>query len=240
MSGESPTRRGPLPSLPKPHRPGGRLGRNLGRCASLAGRCQLAGRDQVAALEVVEDLLRRLLGRLLVGLDGELGVLRRLVGVRDAGELLDLAGARLGVKALDVALLADLERGLGVDLDEPLAHLVPCLVADVAVGRDRSGDNRDAVAREQVGDEGDAADVGVAVLLRETEALGQVLADDVAVEYLELGSAAAELLHQLGRDRGLPRAGEAGEPETESLLGCHQSFSFRYASMRMDATSSRL
>ena len=137
-------------------------------------------------LEVGEDLLRRLLGRLVLGLDHQLGVLRRLVGVGDAGELLDLAGAGLRVEALDVALLADLDRGLDVGLDEAAVHHLARLVADLAVGRDRGGDHRHAVAGQQVGDERDAADVGVAVLLREAEALREVLADDVAVEHLEL------------------------------------------------------
>jgi hypothetical protein len=42
----------------------------------------------------------------------------RLVGVVEARELGDLAGAGLGVEALDVALLAHLERRRHVDLDE--------------------------------------------------------------------------------------------------------------------------
>ena len=46
-----------------------------------------------------------LLGRLAaVGVADDLGVQRRLVGVVDAGEALDLAGHRLPVEALDVAL----------------------------------------------------------------------------------------------------------------------------------------
>jgi len=53
-------------------------------------------------------------------------------------------------------------------------------------GRDGRGDHGHVVAGEQIGDERDPADVGVPVLLREAEALGEVLADDVAVEYLEL------------------------------------------------------
>ena len=92
------------------------------RCRSDAvGQAQLGG-DQVLLLEVVEDLLRRLLGRLARGLDAELGVLRLLVGVGDAGELLDLAGAGLRVEALDVARLAVLERGGDEDLDEAAVH----------------------------------------------------------------------------------------------------------------------
>ena len=46
---------------------------------------------------------RALLGRLRLGRDVDLGVLRRLVRVAHAGELLDLAREGLGVEALDVA-----------------------------------------------------------------------------------------------------------------------------------------
>ena len=44
-----------------------------------------------------------------------------LVRVVDAGEALDLAGARRLVKALGVAVLAHGEGDLHVDLDEPVA-----------------------------------------------------------------------------------------------------------------------
>ena len=44
----------------------------------------------------------------------------------------------------------------------------------------------------EIGDEGDPADVGVAVLLREAEPLGEVLAHDVAVEDLESLTALAQ------------------------------------------------
>ncbi len=50
--------------------------------------------------------------------DGDLGVLGRLVGGADAGEVGDLAGAGLLVEPLRVALLGDLERDVGEDLDE--------------------------------------------------------------------------------------------------------------------------
>ena len=59
-----------------------------------------------------------LLDRQRAGVERDLGVERGLVGVVDAREALDLAGAGLGVEALDVAPLADLDRGVAVDLDE--------------------------------------------------------------------------------------------------------------------------
>jgi hypothetical protein len=52
------------------------------------------------------------------GLDVQLGPLRRLIGARDAGEVLDLAGLRLLVEALGIALDTDLDRRVDEDLDE--------------------------------------------------------------------------------------------------------------------------
>src|SRR5882672_11166792 len=57
-------------------------------------------------LDVDDDAGDRLFDRQPVGIDGQLGGLRRLVGCGDAGELRDLPAARLLVEALGVALLA--------------------------------------------------------------------------------------------------------------------------------------
>ena len=72
----------------------------------------------------------RLLGRLALGLDDDLGALGRLVRVVDAGEALDLAGERLRVEALDVAPRALVERGGDEDLDEraELLDQLACLL----------------------------------------------------------------------------------------------------------------
>ena len=51
------------------------------------------------------------IGRYLGGVDGDLWMLRSLVWVVDAGELLDQAGPGLGVQAFAIPGLADLERG---------------------------------------------------------------------------------------------------------------------------------
>src|SRR6266481_4784994 len=73
---------------------------------------------------------------LAAGVDRQLGRQRRLVRSGDAGELLDLAGARLLVEAFHVALLTDLDRTLDVHLDEVIAHQRPDLIAVGAVRRD--------------------------------------------------------------------------------------------------------
>ena len=97
----------------------------------------------------------------------------------------DFAGQRLLVEALHVARGQRLDRGVRVDLDE--RHAVALggladLVAGVGVGRNRGADRDGTVSREQACDEADAADVGVAILLREPEPFRQMRSHLVAVE----------------------------------------------------------
>src|SRR6266404_5652811 len=112
-----------------------------------------------ALLEVREDLARARVDALAAGVDLELGRERRLVRGGDAGELLDLAGARLLVEAFHVALLADLDRALDVHLDEISGHEGAHLIAVGAVRRDEGGERDDAGVGEELRDLADAADV---------------------------------------------------------------------------------
>src|SRR6266481_9114551 len=145
----------------------------------------LEGIEVPPRLEHVDNPGRRLLGRLPPGCDFDLRVQLRLVGAVDAGEALQGTGPSLGVETLDVAVLADLQRGRDVDLEEVVAHQPPHLVAHGAVGGDRRGDDLHPIASEQLGHEADPTDVDVAVLLGEAETLGEVLPHDVAVQQLD-------------------------------------------------------
>src|ERR687889_1908003 len=114
-------------------------------------------------LELLYDPAGALLRRLLIGLEDEVGGVRRLVGVRDTGELLYLPGESLLVEALDVPLCAHLQRSIDEDLDEvydPAPHLVPRLL----VGRDGADDHTHPVAREQVRHEAYPDHVYVAIV----------------------------------------------------------------------------
>ena len=138
-------------------------------------RCGLRGagpgaRPARPPLQVRQHLRGRRRDVAVVGDDPHLGRERLLVGIGHAGELGNLAGARLGVQPLHVSFLAYVDRGIDEDLDE-VVDLSPDLVADVAVGRDRRRDRYHAVAGEDRRHPADAADVGVAVLLRESEPL---------------------------------------------------------------------
>jgi hypothetical protein len=57
---------------------------------------------------VQDDLLRRLFSGQVSGIDGDFGVSRNFIRIRDAGELFENPGARFGVLAFAVALLADI------------------------------------------------------------------------------------------------------------------------------------
>src|SRR5262249_59103862 len=112
-----------------------------------------------------------------------------------AGELLDPAPERLLVQALHVAAGPLLDRRVDKDLDEGPVRLdqPACLVPRLAVRRDGGDDHRRAVARQPRRDPADAADVRVPVLLREAEALREMLAHLVAVEPLDEPAAPLEL-----------------------------------------------
>src|SRR5436190_6435538 len=182
-------------------------------CAALS----IARAPEVAELEEPIDHPGRAVGDLLAfGVDHELCGQRLFVGVRHAGELRDFSGQGSGVQPLRVAADALVERGLHIHLDER-ADLFAHLVADRAVGRDRGRDHRHAVPREQLRDVADAADVGVAVFAREPEALGEVLAHLVAVEDFDGDAATTQLCAHGGRERGLARAGQPGEPQREPV-----------------------
>src|SRR5207302_8973684 len=164
-------------------------------------------------LQHVDDPSRRLLGRLALGCDLDLRVQRRLVGVVDTGEALERAGARLGIEALHIPVLADLQRGGDVDLEEVVADQFPDLVTHRAVGGDGGGDDLYPIAGEQLGDEADPPDVDVAVLLREAETLGQVLPHDVAIQQLDALASGPEGGHQGLRNGALPGRRQPGHPD---------------------------
>ena len=58
-------------------------------------------------------------------------------------------------------------------------------------------------------------------VLREAETLGQVFADFVAVEDLDLAATLTELGLEHAAEGRLTRAGQAGEPEAETFLVAH-------------------
>lgn len=100
----------------------------------------------------------------LVGLDVDLRLGGGLVRRRDTGELLDLAGTRLGVETLGVALLDDVEGRVDEHLDEGERGVVLGVqgareVAVGSVGRDEGGEGERGGGGEEERDLADAADL---------------------------------------------------------------------------------
>src|SRR5215217_4940645 len=152
-------------------------------------------------LELLYDLAGALLRRLLGGLEDEVGGVRRLVGVGDAGELLYLPCKSLLVEAFHVPLGTDFQRSIDEDLDEvhdPAPHLVPRLL----VRRDGADDHTHPVARKEVGHKAYPKYVYVAVFPGEGEAFREVGPHYVPVEDLHGPLPLAQLaLDDLGYGR---------------------------------------
>src|SRR5262249_53492804 len=133
-------------------------------------------RENTLPFEVVQQQRGGILRGRSGGVDRQLGLLGRFVGVVDAGEVFQLAGAGLFVQALGVALLAGLDGRGDVDFAEGEVALVVDGAdgfAVLAVGADEAGHGDQAGVGEQFGDLADAADVLFAVGGREAEVLVQ-------------------------------------------------------------------
>ena len=211
----------------RPHRgPSGRRARlrhgrdEAGRRASCRPACRV---EEAELLQPGEDRGQALGRPLAVGVDHDLGRERGLVGVVDAGEALDLAGEGPGVQALHVPLLEDTDRAVAVHLAEA-PDGTPLLVPDRSVGADGGRDGAGAGAREELGDEADAADVGVPVLAGEAEALREVGAHLVAVEQTTTwiprrGSSAAS---KAARSHDFPDPDSPVNHTTKPSRRCHR------------------
>ncbi len=119
--------------------------------------------QQPFLLEIRHHRTHRVFDGAFCALDDDLRILRLFVWGRDAGEVLNLAGARFLVQALGVALLGFLERDVDEDLDESQGIVVglllarrrvqgPRRVAIGAVGRDECCEHDGAGVGEELGD----------------------------------------------------------------------------------------
>jgi len=154
-------------------------------------------------------------------IDEKLGLERRFVGIIDTREVLHDAFACFGVEPLHVSLLAHLQGGSHVHLDEsaPFGDNGTSVVPRLSVWSNGSDDGETSGVGDLGGDPGNALDVEVAMLLGEAELGGEVDADVVAVEE---GDGAGALLHEGDAEgvghRRFPGAGEPGEEHGEPLL----------------------
>jgi hypothetical protein len=92
------------------------------------------------------------------------------------------------------------------------------LVADLAVGADGGRDRARARAGDELGDETDAADVRIAIFLREAEPFREVRPHFVAVERFDVQAAPRDLSREHGAQSGLSRTGQPRKPNDETTL----------------------
>ena len=136
-----------------------------------------------------------------------------------SGKILDLATTGTGIKALDIALLADAQRGADINLmkivlaDNPGGHLTEL------VGRaDECGNGHNAGIYKQLAHFGNTADVFHTVLFRETEIAVDARTDIVAVENAAKNAALVQFALQTQSDGALAGTGKTGEPDHHTLL----------------------
>ena len=148
--------------------------------------------------------MRRFFRTQLPGVNHNLGIGGRFIGIRNTSELLDDSRARLGVQALPVALFAYVNRSRHVHEDEPTERLdhLPDSLACGLIGSNRSTHCDAAVLGDLGRDIPDAADVDVAMLFRESKLRRKVLADQIAIQQGDRTSAGfQELRDQRIRNR---------------------------------------
>ena len=141
------------------------------------------GAVQSGEAEVVQNALGHLVGGFLGGVQMQFRCLGGLVGRVDAGEVGDLAGARLGIQALDVARFGHGQRHIDEDLDELARREAFARHAPLgAERRDEAHQHDQPGVGHQPRDLGHAPDVLHAILVGEAQVAIQAVAHVVAVE----------------------------------------------------------
>lgn len=164
-----------------------------------------------------QDLFDAGLDRFAIGSAMDLGALWSFVWVIDAGDMVELAKASPPVDAVLVSRLAHLQRSIDEDFKET-ADRRPGRLTGLAIGGDRRHHNCDAMPGEAFGDIGNASDILIAILARESEPAAQGLAEGIAVEPLNGSLVTAEVLNETGGDRGFTRRAQPGQPDGHALV----------------------
>src|SRR5579872_3345331 len=118
------------------------------------------------------------------GINHNVSILRLFIGVRNAGKFFEDTSASFGVKTLAIALLASLHWSCDMHQDEAadgFDHAAYRFSRRV-IGSNRSADRDAAVFGNFRRDISDPADVDIAMLLREAQFGGEMLAHQVAIQ----------------------------------------------------------
>src|SRR5215469_5897357 len=177
--------------------------------------------DKPFPLEMQNDLLRRFLGRQVGRVDRYLRIGRRFVRIGDSGELLNHAGACLGIQPLAIALFADFNRSRHVHQDESAIGIdqLSHVLAGGVIRRNRRTDCNSAVFGDLRGNIADPPDVDITMFFRESQLRRQVFAHQIAIEQRNRTSTHfQEFRQQHIGDGRLPRARESAEEDGHALF----------------------
>lgn len=137
---------------------------------------------------------------------------RRFIRIVEARHSVNLSRAGAPVDSLEVALLANFERSMNVDLQK-IADLVSHLLAQRAIRRNGGNQNDHALARQEFRDESYPPDIFVPVRLAESEVAAKVLANDIAVEPFHPVAAGAKMPVDRLAECRFPGRAEASKPD---------------------------
>ena len=181
---------------------------------------QLAIFTDLDRIDTLHDPSHALFLALAIRSHDDVGRHRRLVGIGNPGEVLDLSATRLLVESLDVSLLAHRQRAVDIHFKEAADELARALPRP-AVRRDRGRDRDHARPVLEQREVRDPPDILVAVFPREPEPRRQPRPDLVAVQDHDRKAAGPDPRLEEAGQGALPRRGQAGEPHSEFLL--HES-----------------
>src|SRR5437588_7723917 len=145
------------------------------------------------------------------------------IGIINTSEILDFACVHELIESLDIALTADIDGTLDINLDK-IADFSTCPFACFAVRGNGGRDTNHPIAGQQVTDKSDALDVGIAILAAETEALTQMGAHNISVQHLNVTPDFFQSLLNAFSQGAFACTGQSCKPECKSCM-CHCALS---------------
>lgn len=100
---------------------------------------------------------------------------------------------------------------------EKIVDRVPYFVANCPIWRDCGDQHHNAIAREQLGDKSESADVLVAVFAAEAKITVQVFSHGVSIQHLGPNATSQQFCMDCLADGCLTRSAQAREPDGQPL-----------------------
>src|SRR5215813_2827672 len=162
-------------------------------------------REKAQFLQAGENLVDTFFYSLAVSFHHDLRMKGFFIGIGNPSKFLDFASQGFFVEPFHITSDQSLKRTLSVHLNK-VANATAYLVAYGSVWRDSSGDHRCPIARQQLGDIADAANVGVTIFFAKAQAFAEIGAHLIAIEHLDSLAQGLESRGKRFCERGLPRS----------------------------------